>query len=417
MRLRRSLPLFIILMLMVVSSFAFTVQAQDTTQTCDAVASSALTALGTNCANLDRNTTCYGSPEIVHSAFTEAVPDGFYTQPGDRASLSITESIQTGAFSQPDGQWGLNVMNVNANVPAAASVKGVVFVQLGGVEVENDVEPAAALELPAVGLDVPVAAGTNLMVGEGAFAVLASVPAGTTVSVDALSEDGSSARAVFEGLVGWISTDALDPQVDLSDLPVITEGALTPMQAFYVRTGLGAAPCTAAPSLLVIQGPNNTPADLFIYEQHVRIMSTIVVRLSADGSSLELIVLSGLAILNPGTPDEIIVPPGFITSIALGPDLLDLGIEGDADDRGTVGSWSLPRPLTEEELDALGTLEDIPGNLIHYEIDVPVINLPSGVGSPLPVLVFENEAQLEAAQQACDAGLLPADVCEYLGVS
>ncbi|MEP7294092.1 MAG: hypothetical protein ABI835_20055, partial [Chloroflexota bacterium] len=68
-------------------------------------------------------------------------------------------------------------------------------------------------------------------------------------------------------------------------------------------------------------------------------------------------------------------------------------------------------------LDGLKTVEDIPGNIINYEVDVPEIVPPSGVGQPLPTLVFENQEALDQATVACEAGLLSEDVCEYLGIS
>lgn len=312
-------------------------------ETCSALVSRALRALGTNCANLDRNSTCFGYPDIPHTSFAGTMPASFYTRPGDRADLTNTEAIQTGPLNLERGTWGLNVINVNANLPADVAGKGVVYVQFGGVEVENGVEPENAVEI---------------------------------------SE---------------------------------TVNDRTPMQQFYVRTGVGGPSCAEAPSLLVIQGPNNAAVDILVYDQPLRIQSTIVLRLNSAGNSLELIVLSGIAILNADMPNEVIIPPGFITSIQLGTDLLSLGIEGDADDRGTVGTWSLPRPLTTAQLDALSSVQDIPSNLMYYEIMLPQIVIPSGVGNPIPVLVFQDPASLIQAEARCADGSLADDVCQYLG--
>lgn len=332
-------------LLLVIFSLALAVPATAQAQTCSAIVSEALSALGTDCANLSRNTTCYGNEEITKAVFAEVVPAGFYSQAGDRAGLTETIAIQTGPLDQAQGTWGLNVMNVNANVPLEASPKGVVFIQFGGVEVENGVEPADAVEVASV------------------------------------------------------------------------SGELTPMQRFYFNTGIGDVPCAEAPSLLFIQGPNNSSVDLQIFDQHVRIQSTIIVRMNATGDAIELIVLSGLAILQPGTPDEVIVPPGYVTTIALGPELVSLGIEGDADERSVAGTWSTPRPLTAEELAALEVIEEIPGNIINYEIEIPVIVTASSVGGVIPVLVFPNEEALDLAEAACAAGELPSEVCQYLDLA
>lgn len=336
---RRNLLVLVFMIVLFSVSITIPAYAQDAATTCSALVSNALTALGTNCANLDRSTSCFGFPEIPHTAFTEDVPADFYAEPGDRADVAIIEAIQTGPLNLEDGVWGLNVMNVNANLLADDAGKGVVFVQFGGVEIES----------------------------------------------------------------------AVDPDDVASDL--------TPMQSFYLRTGLGGVPCAEAPSLLFVQAPGGIPSDIFVYEQPIRIQSTIILRLTPAGNALELIVLSGIAILNAGTPNEIIVPPGFIVSIALASDLLDLGIEGDVDDQGAVGSWSTPRPLTSEELEALSAIEDIPGNLINYEVLLPQIVAGSSVGGVIPVLMFPNAEALDQARALCDAGTLPDEICEYLQLS
>jgi len=414
---RRNFLVLILITVLFSMSVSITASAQDAAATCPALVSNALTALGTNCANLDRSASCFGFPEIPHTAFTEAVPDDFYAEPGDRAPLAITETIQTGPLNLEQGVWGLNVMNVNANLPVGLAGKGVVFVQFGGVEVENAVEPDVAVQLPDAATEVTTAAETDLLESPAAPDVVAVLPAGAALSVDALDADGTFARAVFEQSVGWVSTDALDPQVDLSALPALGEGDLTPMQSFYLRTGLGGVSCAEAPSLLFVQAPGGVPTDILVYEQPIRIQSTIIIRQTPDGSALELIVLSGIAILNAGTPDEIIVPPGYIVSIALGPDLLDLGIEGDVDDQGAIGTWSAPRPLTAEELEELAAIEDIPGNLLNYVVRIPQIVGGSSVGGVIPVLMFPISSALDQARALCDAGILPDDVCEYLQLS
>ncbi len=115
---RRWLFLVLIFCAMAVSSVTFLAMADDTT-TCPALVSSALNELGTNCADLARNTTCLGNDNARHTAFAKSVSAEFYTRAGDRADLTITEAIQTGSMNIPERQWGLNVMNVEANIPNA----------------------------------------------------------------------------------------------------------------------------------------------------------------------------------------------------------------------------------------------------------------------------------------------------------
>ena len=339
MTVRRQLLIIVIVLLSMFVSVGSMASAQDNTATCSAVVTEALNSLGTSCANLVRGTACVGNEPISKTAFSEDVPADYFSVPGDRAELDITETIQTGGLDLALGSWGVSVMNVNANLPEELAT-GVIFVQFGGVEVENGVEP-----------------------GE----------------------------------------------------------LLSPMQRFYFRTGIEGDPCDLAPSLLFVQGPENVPADLEVFGQPVRLASTMVLRSldpGADlGDQLQLIVLSGLVILYPDSDAPILVPPGYVVTIQLGPDFVSLGIEGDADERGVIGRWSDPRPLTPEELAELEIIELLPDNIINYPVIIPGVIIASALGGTFPMLDFPpNSPALAAAALACEAGQLPEDVCQYLGL-
>jgi len=425
MQYRRYIFVFLLLSVATIFSVTFVANAQQAT-TCPALVSQALNQLGTNCASVGRNTSCYGFANVQHTAFASNVPADFYTKPGDHADLPITQAIQTGPLSLDAGQWGLNVMNVQANLPNALPGKGVVYLQMGGVEVENGVKPDAAVTLPETGITVNSTAATDLLswpspsVPGHASEKIVSIPSGSALSADALNPAGDFARVVFQNKAGWVSKSALDSSVDLSSLPAIGPDDKTPMQSFYYRTGIGGTPCAEAPSLLYIQAPNGVPTDITVLDQPVRIQSTIVLRTLPPGDQLgdrvELVVLSGLAILNADTPNEIIVPPGFSTTILLSDLFVSLGIEGDADEKAPVGTWSQPRPLTQDELDGLKVLEDLPNNVVNYPINIPIIIQASSVGGVIPVLIFPNQAALDEAKAACAAGKLSADICQYLGL-
>jgi len=92
--------------------------------------------------------------------------------------------------------------------------------------------------------------------------------------------------------------------VDLSSLVTIGPDSMTPMQSFYFRTGINGTPCVQAPSLLYVQGPNNVPVDIQVFQKNVRIESTIIFRSLPPGDTLgtqlEIIVLSGLGKLFDG---------------------------------------------------------------------------------------------------------------------
>ncbi len=411
------------------SSVAFVATAQDST-TCPALVKSALNDLGTNCANVERNTTCYGYDTVQHTAFTESVPSDFYTTAGDRADLPITEAIQTGPMRLPQ-TWGLNVMNVEANVPNALPGKGVVFIQTGGVEVENGVEPGSAVNL-VDGISLSTISQTDLLtwpapsvVGHASETIM-TVPSGGSVVVDAVDPTQSFVRVVYQNQVGWISRDALASDADLTSLPTIGADDMTPMQDFYFRVGIGGAPpCPEASSFLFVQTPAGGPTDLTVFGTHFRINGTVIFRSLPPGDQLgneiEIIVLSGIATIYPDTGNDILVPPGFSSFVGLCPEFVSLGIEGDPDEKAICPGnvWSQPAPLTQPELDTFKTVEDFPNNITDYPVTIPVITTPSGTGGTQSLLTFPNQAALDAARAACLASppQLSADICAYLGIT
>ncbi|MCC6804279.1 MAG: hypothetical protein IT319_15465 [Anaerolineae bacterium] len=337
-----------------------------------------------------------------------------------------TETIQTGPFNLAEELWGINVMNVDANLPSAFSPKGVVYIQMGGVEIENGVEPEAAVTL-VDGINVATTSDTDLLswpppsIEGHASEFVATVPTGTSVSIDAFDPTGDYVRAIFGERVGWVSLSSLNTAgIDLSGLPAIGANDFTPMQHIYYRTGIGGLNCDEAPSLIFVQGPNTTPVDIMIHDTPIRIESSIVMRTLPPGDQLgdelELFVTSGLLKIYPDTPNEIIVPPGFFSTVPLCPDFESLGIEGDADEKATCGQWSLPRPFTTNELDVCQALEGLPDNLLYYSIGCPDPIEPSGIGAAAAQLFFPDQGTLAAAREACTQDLLPAEICQYLGI-
>lgn len=422
-------PAFISLLILIVVTLSVAVVADAQEQlrpTCPSIVQDALRDLGTNCATLDRNTSCYGHAEVQHTAFIPSFPSDFYTTPGDRSDLYDTETIQTGPFNLAQELWGVNVMNVDANLPSGFSPKGVVYIQMGGVEIENGVEPVAAVTL-VDGITVATSGDTDLLswpppsIEGHASEFVAAVPAGTSLSADAVDPTGNFARVIFQDRVGWVSLNTLNTSgIDLGGLPEIGASDFTPMQHFYYRTGIGGLNCDEAPSLIFVQGPNTTPVDIMIHDTPIRIESSVVMRSLPPGDQLgdqlELFTVSGLLKINPDTPEEIIVPPGFFSTVPLCPEFESLGIEGDADEKAACGPWSLPRPLTLDELDVCQAVAGLPDNLLYYPVGCPEPIEPSGAGQAVAQLFFPDPAALNRARQACEEGNLPAEICEYLGI-
>ncbi len=376
-----------------------------------------------NCANTDRNTACYGNT-IVSATFNEEVPDGYFSQPADRADLLNLQTISTTQLALEDGAWGVALMNMQANLPGSLPGQSVNFLLFGDATVVNAVPPQDAV-LPADPLEViTISAAAFRTLPDRNANLAGSVPAGITVLVDGLDITGNWVRAGYEAptgeMGGWLPVTSL-ASFDRSALPVITSESRTPMQAFLFRTGLGQPSCSQAPNQVLIQGPENTEVTLNVNGADIVVGSTVVMTSvtgapleilqqldlpddvverfnQADGQSsddqcavMQLTVVNGEVTLNEG---EIGLPEGnHAYSVYCGPPLEDdpespLGQVLDFSEINVnfASEWGAFRTMTREEIEALGSMEEITESLINYEIELPDPNniRPVVTNTPTP---------------------------------
>ncbi len=398
--------------------------------TCTALMQEVITQTTTQCATAGANTVCYGHHDATGSFRVETEPVVF-TNPGDVAGLLMTEAIQTGPLDMaPDPDvWGMAVMNVQAGLPAevlrANGGKGAIYILLGGVEVENGVEPENVLALPDQPLSVSTIGDADLRMSPVAFDtptgsnVIGRVPSETALNADAVSADGQWVRVVHNGQAGWISSATLQPTTDLSSLPAVGPDSFTPMQSFYFHNDVDSTTCADVPSLLLVQGPENTPVYLRVHGVDIRIESSALFRSIPGGprlgESFEIITLFGMVTVFPDTVNQLYIPPGFVGRFQLGT-FTSLGIQGDDDERSFVGVAGPIRPLTPGEINLFRFVRFLPRNILHYLIDLPRYISPSGVGQALHQLIFDNPAALRIATILCQNGRLPDNVCAILGL-
>lgn len=334
MRYLGSMGLFIagvsLLALMPVSGLAQT--------TCPALVEQALTALGDNCSELERNSACYGY-DRVEATFTEEVAPDFFSRPGDRTPLTTLDTVRTAPLDLALQQWGIAVLNVQANVPNTQPGQAVTLLLLGDASVENTVAAEDAA-LPAEPITVITQTASEMLSEpDTAASVLASLPGGAVVEADAISPDGAWLRILYQGRPGWISVSTINVTERVTSLPAIGADSQSPMQAFYFQTGLGTPVCNEAPSLLALQGPENLTVDL-----------------SVNGADIQMGSLVTLQMLSP-TTILIVVYEGHVeTADGL---FLEEGqaVIAELDDEGNIISWGEPRPATPEELQLRQTVQ------------------------------------------------------------
>src|SRR5262249_20378877 len=113
---------------------------------CPALVQQALSSLSEYCDALDRNSACYGFNRL-DTTFTQVEPDGYFSHPADRAGLVDLQSIHSAPLNTDTQEWGLAVLNVQANLPSALPGQAVVMILIGDVSVENEVSSDQALAL------------------------------------------------------------------------------------------------------------------------------------------------------------------------------------------------------------------------------------------------------------------------------
>ena len=363
MRLRHCIPLLVLIALLL-TPFPQASLAQDGGSTCEQLIRQAVTSLGTNCANLELNSLCYGYAGVE----AELIPAGPFDTPGQRAALSDVQSVKTDLADTAAGEWGIAVMKVQANLHSAASQMASYYL-LGDVEIANAVEPGVAL-MPADPVQVTANAQADIRRTPGADGrVLATISADALLLADGVSPDGAWVRVLYDNRAAWVSAELIAEQDALAELPAISKDSRTPMQVFTFRTGGSAPSCPQAPpSVLVVQSPRDASIDITANGVDIRVGSVVFLRSQTNGD-MELSVADGAAILFPDTPRQTRIPVGAAVTIPA--------------DGTTWRNWRMPG---QDEWDQYGVIQTFPGNLGPYPVPIPIIIRPSGIGAPPPFI-------------------------------
>lgn len=342
---------------------------------CAALVERALTAIGNNCADLSRNSACYGY-EQVDSTFAVDVPPDFFSQPADRAELTLIEAIRTAPLDLTTERWGIAIMSLQANLPNTLPGQAVTFLMLGDAVVENRVSPNDALT-PATPVTITVQTPTEARSGPGTNNnVVGLAPVGMTLEADAMSREGDWLRVIVNERPAWVARSAVADVPGLGGLPVITSLTRTPMQSFYFTTGFGQPQCNDAPDAVTIQSPNGLTVDLTVNGVDVRVGSTITLR-NLPGSRMALTVHEG----EVETVDGQIIEEGNT-------------ITGLLDDDQNLILWEEQRPVNEEE-DEIGSISQ----MVINQVVPPQDDLPPTQDGEIIHIVVRGDTLFSIARQ------------------
>lgn len=385
------------------------------TDVCAALVRDAFAQTGTNCGNLDGNSACYGFKTVTPS-FVNSADNALISEPGDRAELTEVESLVTSAINTSTKEYGITVVNAQANIHS--SVDSASLVLVGEGQIESSVK-AEVEYVPTEPIFVSASAETQVFKDFEFSETIGTVASGENLFADAASLDGTYLRVLFEEQNGWVKAEDLGSP-DISTLPKIGPDNRTPMQEYYLTTAALSRQCNTQtpPPLMVAQTPLDfKQVDMRINEVDVRFEEATTVFRLPSSRVLEVYTLGGVTTLFPETSNELIIPPGHKARLCLRT-AEDLGIEGDTDDKGLdtrCGKPSLLR-MTRGDALALTPLGNLPTNITHRPIPIPVIIIASGIGGVIQQIIFSDPALLAVARRLCQQGLIPANVCRYLGL-
>lgn len=356
--------------------------AQD--EVCPAIVEEALASVAGVCADTGRNQACHGNLRLE----VEPRP-GFenlsFEQPGDKANIAEIQRLTLSAMDTDSGDWGVVLMQIQANLPDALPGQNVTFLLFGDVELENAVEPEPELTT------LPISASSSINVRSGPSttdAIVSTLGAGQELPATGRLEDGSWLRVELgDGQSGWVFASLVNTEGDIGALAVVEPGSeaspepeYRPLQAFYFRSGVGDAPCSAAPnSGILIQTPAGVAEiSLVVNEVNITMGSTVFLQAQAPGQmriyGIEDRVSAGaFGAVQP-------VPQGTYITVPLD------------ENRAAAGPPGLPQPYDLADvqalpLDYLGRPVPLPSPLSQEQINLMLTATPglvTGTATPQP---------------------------------
>jgi uncharacterized protein YraI len=344
---RRHILLFIVF-IMIITSFMTLAQDEDTT--CPTIVQEAVAYVADLCTDTGRNQACYGNLTLIAEAQPD-IDDLEFDSPGDIEDVVKIQSLALNGMDEDIPEWGVAMMRLQANLPDTLPGQNVTILLFGDVDIRAD---PLLLEM-----QVTVSAGNTINVRGGpstGYAVVGQIQSESTITANGRNDAGDWIRVSLpddEG-IGWVAVFLIDSEGDLNTLEIVDTNAslLTPMQAFYFRSGVGDSACAEAPdSGIMIQTPQGV-GKVAITVNGVGIALGSTAFLQAErGDSLIVNVVEGQAEVS--SFDEVkVVPEGAQVAIPIDEELV------------AAGPPEEPQPYDEDEL---GTL---PGELLERDIDV-----------------------------------------------
>jgi hypothetical protein len=109
-------------------------------QTCPAIVETAFDALDTFCGETGRNQVCYGNINLAVEP-QPTISELNFSDVGDIINVADVRSMSFSPMNTENGDWGLAMMRLQANIPNTLPGQNVTFILFGDVELTNAVDP------------------------------------------------------------------------------------------------------------------------------------------------------------------------------------------------------------------------------------------------------------------------------------
>lgn len=264
-------------------------------QACERIVKSALDTTHEICSLAGRNEACYGhdmleaEPQSRQSAFT-------FEKAGDIIDVSLIKKLRLSSMDVSTGNWGVALMNLQANLPDEETTQNVTLLLFGDVQINNLITPRSDVEIfPRTAANINI----RRLPSDEAF-VIGTLNPDQPVTARGRSEDGNWILIDIPETdqTGWVFTTLMNVPGGVENLSIIEPGLIEygPMQAFYVRTGNNTSACAEAPNDgLLIQTPEGVgEVRLWINEVKIRLGSTVFIT-AQENNQMTISTLEGHA--------------------------------------------------------------------------------------------------------------------------
>ena len=241
---------------------------------CRAIVESAWQSLSRNCADMPRDSVCYGS-EAVEADFRSQTT---FDAPASIAPVTDLENLRASGLNPDASKWGIAAMYLSADLPLDRAENGLVILLAGDASIRHEVDLE---DLDSVGEAISSAAlepATIYAHPSIVAEVRGQLETDAIARVDARDATGDWLRLVNEGEIAWVERGKLARLSAMDKLPIVDASQPFAMQAFTFNTSVDFPECDAAAPLLAIQTPGDMLFDLRINGVDVSVSGLISAR-------------------------------------------------------------------------------------------------------------------------------------------